>query len=65
MESARKSETKFAEEKGEVQPVSIYSEEESIEDVHDPLNWPTIQKIALLMAMNIWIFIGPANILIK
>ncbi|OQV06659.1 hypothetical protein CLAIMM_11201 [Cladophialophora immunda] len=34
-------------------------------DVHDPLNWPTLQKLLLLNALGLWIFLGTANALIN
>jgi MFS family permease len=34
-------------------------------DVHDPLNWSTLQKLVLLNALGFWIFLGTANALIN
>ncbi|OAP53744.1 hypothetical protein AYL99_12082 [Fonsecaea erecta] len=34
-------------------------------DVHDPLNWPALQKLLLLNALGLWIFLGTANALIN
>ena len=52
-------------EPGHLELENVIHDAAASDDVHDPLNWSTTQKIMLLMAMNIWIFIGPANILIN
>lgn len=52
-------------EKGPLEVEDIIHEPAVNDDVHDPLNWSSWEKILCLASMCIWIFIGPANILVN
>lgn len=43
----------------------VREEESGTADMHDPLNWSALQKLMLLTALGIWIFLGTANALIN
>ena len=54
----------FHNEKGPLEVEDVIHEIAN-DDVHDPLNWSSLEKMLCLMSMCIWIFIGPANILVN
>ncbi|KAJ9602622.1 hypothetical protein H2200_012815 [Cladophialophora chaetospira] len=69
MAGTKGTETPISEEKGALQVEHLAHEAVhdavQTDDAHDPLNWSAPRKLLCLGSMCIWIFIGPANILVN
>ena len=49
---------------GEMERKSNNSAVDSTPDPHDPLNWSSLRKLAILFILGVWVFMGTTNMVI-